>query len=229
MPADALPPSERAGSEDAKAAGPPRKRLSAEARRQMILDAAREVFLENGLNGARLRDIAERVGITEAYLYRHFASKADLYETAVHEPVRLATEAFTARLEELVTAEALTGLELVRRINEIMLEFMIEAVPYLGVALFSDTGAGGDFYQSKIYPRVHEPVRFLLRSIKGWPAPGIDPDLVVNSMWGLNYGVALDALLRGGTVDVARTAERVTRLYAVGIPEFKKAKATRRG
>ena len=206
----------------------PRKRLTAAARRQMILDAARDVFLENGLNGARLRDIAERVGITEAYLYRHFASKTDLYEAAVHEPVRLATEAFTERLEELVAAEAMTGLELVRRINEIMLQFMVEAVPYLGVALFSDTVSGGGFYQSRIYPRVHEPVRFLLRSIKGWPGPGIHADLVVNSMWGLNYGVALDALLRGGTVDVARTAERVTRLYAVGIPEFKKAKAAER-
>jgi hypothetical protein len=103
---------------------------------------------------------------------------------------------------------------------------MIEAVPYLGVALFSDVASGASFYQSKIYPRVHEPVRFLLRSIKGWPPPGIDPDLVVNSMWGLNYGIALDTLLRGGTVDVAKTAERVTRLYAVGIPEFKRVKAS---
>ena len=203
----------------------PRKRLTAAARRQMILDAARDVFLESGLNGARLRDIADRVGITEAYLYRHFASKADLYEAAVHEPVRQATEAFSQRLEALVGAEPMTGLELVRRINEIMLEFMVEAVPYLGVALFSDVASGGSFYRSKIYPRVHEPVRFLLRSVKGWPAPGIDPDLVVNSMWGLNYGIALDTLLRGGTVDVAKTAERVTRLYAVGIPEFKRAKA----
>jgi AcrR family transcriptional regulator len=203
----------------------PRKRLTAAARRQMILDAARDVFLEGGLNGARLRDIADRVGITEAYLYRHFASKTDLYEAAVHEPVHEAIEAFTARLEGLVDSKPMTGVELVRRINEIMLEFMLEAVPYLGVALFSDVSSGGSFYQSKIYPRIHEPVLFLLRSIKGWPAPGIEADLVVNSMWGLNYGIALDTLLRGGTVAVAKTAERVTRLYAVGIPEFKRAKA----
>jgi TetR/AcrR family transcriptional regulator len=203
----------------------PRKRLTAAARRQMILDAARDVFVESGLNGARLRDIADRVGITEAYLYRHFDSKTDLYEAAVHEPVGEAIDAFTARLEALVDSEPMTGVELVRRINEIMLEFMLEAVQYLGVALFSDVTSGGSFYQSKIYPRIHEPVRFLLRSIRGWPPPGIDPDLVVNSMWGLNYGIALDTLLRGGQVDVARTAERVTRLYAVGIPEFKRAKA----
>lgn len=207
---------------------PPRKRLTAAARRQMILDAARDVFVESGLNGARLRDIAERVGITEAYLYRHFDSKTDLYEAAVHEPVGRAIDAFTGRLEALVESEPMTGVELVRRINEIMLEFMLDAVQYLGVALFSDVTTGGSFYRSRIYPRVHEPVRFLLRSIKGWPPPGIDPDLVVNSMWGLNYGIALDTLLRGGQVDVARTAERVTRLYAVGIPEFKRAKAAGR-
>src|SRR5581483_9687224 len=53
---------------------PPRKRLSAEARRRLIIDAARDVFLENGEAGARLRDIADRAGITEAYLYRYFSS-----------------------------------------------------------------------------------------------------------------------------------------------------------
>ena len=206
----------------------PRKRLTAAARRQMILDAARDVFVESGLSGARLRDIADRVGITEAYLYRHFASKTDLYEAAVHAPVLEATEAFARRAEELAGADPMTGLELVRRINELMLEFMVDAVPYLGVALFSDVSSGGSFYHSEIYPRVHEPVVFLLSAIKGWPAPGIDRDLVANSMWGLNYGIALDALLRGGTVDVAKTAERVTRLYAVGIPEFKRAKEAAR-
>ena len=92
----------------------------------------------------------------------------------------------------------------------------VVSVIIIGVVLFVVCAPRVDF---------HEPVLFLLRSIKGWPAPGIDPDLVVNSMWGLNYGIALDTLLRGGTVDVARTAERVTRLYAVGIPEFKKAKS----
>jgi TetR/AcrR family transcriptional regulator len=210
--------------------GRPRKRLTAAARRQMIVDAAREVFVESGLNGARLRDIAERVGITEAYLYRHFDSKADLYEVAVQEPIRRAVEAFTERVEALVGGETMTGLDVVRRVNEFMLEFMLEAVPYLGVALFSDVASGGAFYRTEIYPRVHDSVRFLLRGIKGWPAPGIEPDLVVNSMWGLNHGIALDTMLRGGTVDVARTAERVTRLYAVGIPEFKRAKtAARRG
>jgi TetR/AcrR family transcriptional regulator len=206
--------------------GEPRKRLSAATRRAMIVEAAREVFQESGLNGARLRDIAERVGITEAYLYRHFPSKVDLYEAAVHEPVVEAVEAFTGRLDELYRSAPMTAVELVRRLQECMLQFMVEAVPYLGVALFAE---GGDtFYTANIYPRVHEPVLALVQCIDGWPGPGIDPALVVDSMWGLNYGIALDALLRGAPVDVRRTAERVTRLYTVGIPQFERRRAALR-
>ena len=203
--------------------GEPRKRLPAATRREMIVEAAREVFQESGLSGARLRDIAERVGITEAYLYRHFNSKVDLYEAAVHEPVEQAVEVFTGRLDELCQAAPLTAVELVRRMSEGMLQFMVDAVPFLGVALFAE---GGDsFYARKIYPRVHEPVLALVNCIDGWPGPGIDPALVVDSMWGLNYGIALDALLRGDPIDVRRTAERVTRLYTVGIPQFERRRA----
>src|SRR2546423_9531132 len=111
--------------------GLPRKRLTAAARRQMILDAARDVFLESGLNGARLRDIADRVGITEAYLYRHFASKTELYEAAVHEPVRQATEAFTQHLEALVCSGTFTCVALARRINAVLAEVMLADVSYL--------------------------------------------------------------------------------------------------
>ena len=69
------------------APGSRRKRLSADARREIIVDAAREVFVAKGFAGARLRDIARRAGITEAYLYRYFTSKTELYHAAIHEPV----------------------------------------------------------------------------------------------------------------------------------------------
>jgi AcrR family transcriptional regulator len=193
----------------------------------MILDAARDVFLESGFNGARLRDVADRVGITQAYLYQLFASKNELYQAAVHEPIDRAIEAFTAELEALVGTPEMTSIGLVQGLNEIMLRLLVRAVPYLGVALFSDLESGRALYRAKIHPQVHDPLVFLVRSIKGWPAPGIDPTIVVNAMWGLNYGVALEASLRGRTVDVKKTAERITRLYAVGIPEFKRSPGVR--
>ncbi|MGD9715161.1 MAG: TetR/AcrR family transcriptional regulator, partial [Thermomicrobiales bacterium] len=48
-------------------------------KRDLILDAAREVFAEEGLEGASLRAIAVRAGYTPAALYFHFDSKEAIY------------------------------------------------------------------------------------------------------------------------------------------------------
>jgi TetR/AcrR family transcriptional regulator len=200
---------------------PRRKRLSAEARRRLIVDAARDVFLENGEAGARLRDIAERAGITEAYLYRYFTSKAELYHAAVIEPVERIIDGFEAELDELTASNGITAAELVHRLNEIMLRFMVAAVPYLGVALFSDLALESSFYKATLRPRVYDRTREVIGAIRGWPDKRVDLQVVNDSMWSLNYGVALDGLLRGAEIDVPRAAKRVTQLYVLGIPQFK--------
>ena len=55
--------------------------------RDRLLIAAAEVFAEKGFRGATTRDIAERAGITEPMLFRHFGSKVALFEEAAVEPV----------------------------------------------------------------------------------------------------------------------------------------------
>ncbi|HEY2479656.1 MAG TPA: TetR/AcrR family transcriptional regulator [Solirubrobacterales bacterium] len=54
------------------------KRLSAERRRELILDGAVPVFGERGYEGASMTAIAEAAGITPAVIYDHFSSKAEL-------------------------------------------------------------------------------------------------------------------------------------------------------
>jgi AcrR family transcriptional regulator len=48
-------------------------------KRDLILDAAKQVFAEEGLEGASLRAIAVRAGYTPAALYFHFESKEAIY------------------------------------------------------------------------------------------------------------------------------------------------------
>ena len=48
-------------------------------KRELILDAAKQVFAEEGLEGASLRAIAVRAGYTAAALYFHFESKEAIY------------------------------------------------------------------------------------------------------------------------------------------------------
>ena len=71
---------------------------SAPQTRRRILEAAAEVFAERGYSGASMRDIAERLGITKAALYYHFASKEDLLDGLV-EPVMRSLTDFAADAE----------------------------------------------------------------------------------------------------------------------------------
>ena len=57
----------------------PRRRMSAAARREVVADAAAELFAERGYRGASIEEIARRSGVTPPVVYEHFASKRDLY------------------------------------------------------------------------------------------------------------------------------------------------------
>ncbi len=50
-----------------------------EARRSALLEAAREVFLEQGYEGASIEEIVRRVGGSKASLYAYFGSKQGLF------------------------------------------------------------------------------------------------------------------------------------------------------
>lgn len=54
-------------------------RLSGEDRRRQLLDCAIELFAKHGFNGTRTKDIAAAAGVSESILFRHFATKEDLY------------------------------------------------------------------------------------------------------------------------------------------------------
>ncbi|WP_299360194.1 TetR/AcrR family transcriptional regulator [uncultured Paracoccus sp.] len=61
-----------------------RRAAVSEHKRALILEAARQVFAEEGLDGASLRAIAARAGYTPAALYFHFDSKEAMYAEVLH-------------------------------------------------------------------------------------------------------------------------------------------------
>jgi TetR/AcrR family transcriptional regulator len=56
-----------------------RPRLTAEERRAAVLDSACGIFSKGSYRGTTTAEIARQAGVTEPILYRHFASKRDLY------------------------------------------------------------------------------------------------------------------------------------------------------
>jgi AcrR family transcriptional regulator len=77
------------------------KRLTAEARRQAVLDTACRVFSRSSYRGATTAEIAREAGISEPILYRHFGSKRDLYLACLDE----AWQSFRAICEDAVAAD----------------------------------------------------------------------------------------------------------------------------
>jgi AcrR family transcriptional regulator len=81
-------------------------RLSADARREQILDVAINVFGRAGYYGASMNDIADAAGVTKPVLYQHFDSKSDLYTALLDEVGTRMLDAITK-----ATANAADGKE----------------------------------------------------------------------------------------------------------------------
>ena len=84
--------------------GQPRRRLSAEQRRESILAAANEAFGDHGYEHVRIDDVAAAAGISKALIYEHFASKQELY-------IELMNNAAYDMVGRLVEAAAAPGME----------------------------------------------------------------------------------------------------------------------
>ena len=90
-----------------------RKRLPAEERRRAILKAAQRVFSSSSYAGATTAEIAREAGVSEPVLYRHFASKRDLWTAcldAAWEELRGALDAAVAEMLEVPREELLARL-----------------------------------------------------------------------------------------------------------------------
>ncbi|WP_436664160.1 TetR/AcrR family transcriptional regulator [Alicyclobacillus acidoterrestris] len=65
--------------------------------RERIMEAALSMFSEKGYEGSSTRDIAERAGVNEITLFRHFGNKENLFREVLSR--QGATSLLTEELE----------------------------------------------------------------------------------------------------------------------------------
>lgn len=63
-------------------------RLTAAGRRDQIIRVATRLFARQGFQGTTTKEIAHRAGVTEALIFRHFATKEDLYWAVIQSKIR---------------------------------------------------------------------------------------------------------------------------------------------
>ena len=78
----------------------PPMRMAAENRRNQIVAIAAELFSQKGFRGTTTKEIADSAQVSEAIIFRHFATKDDLYRAILDHKVKQATERMQANLNE---------------------------------------------------------------------------------------------------------------------------------
>src|SRR5437763_1755784 len=87
-----------------------RQRMSAEERRETVLEAAVTEFAAGGLAGTSTEDVARRAGISQPYLFRLFPSKKALFLALAERCFQRVEQAFTAALADQTGDEALDAM-----------------------------------------------------------------------------------------------------------------------
>jgi AcrR family transcriptional regulator len=199
-------------------AKPRRKRLSADARREQILDAARTVFLDSGYAGARTQDIASAAGVNSALVFRHFESKEEIFKAAVVEPLKeimaRANEGdVTSDLDEMTETKRQHAVITIGR----MLRTLSTAAPLLGVVLFADKQAGASFWQEHISSVFDLGGTRIRQGFGTWSHRNFDPEFTTKIVFGMCLSLAMDAYFTGQELDADRAAADLADLLLDGL------------
>ncbi|MDP3526731.1 MAG: TetR family transcriptional regulator C-terminal domain-containing protein, partial [Hoeflea sp.] len=162
-----------------KAARKPRTRIQIE-KRELILEAALEIFSQHGFRGATIDQIAEAAGMSKPNLLYYFKSKDDIHRTLIQRLL----DTWLAPLREIDdVGDPVTELRsYIRRKLEMARDFPRES------RLFANEMLQGAprikrLLQSELKPLVDEKAEVL----KGWMKAGrinpVDPRHLIFSIW----------------------------------------------
>jgi AcrR family transcriptional regulator len=84
--------------------------MTADERRESVLEAALTEFAARGLAGTSTEDVARRAGISQPYLFRLFPTKKALFLALVERCFQRVADAFTAAAADRAGTEALEAM-----------------------------------------------------------------------------------------------------------------------
>ncbi len=190
------------------------------ARERKIVDATRALFDERGMQEARIGRIARRVGINKALIYRHFASKEELFVLTI---TRYLAE--INALLEAVDEETSDPSERLRRGFEAFADYGIEHPAFLDCALSLLRQPAEDLH-AEVSDAVWLRLGRATGACIGWLADVLrdlgvaEPDLRANQLYLQAIGVL--HLTRSG-VGVRAIAPGVAEPFPVGAEEVRAA------
>lgn len=184
------------------------------ATRTAILDAALEVFAQSGYRSGSLRDVAARVGMSEAGLLHHFHNKGALLQAVLDHRDEHSRAIVDFEVPDGV--EALRGLVTLATHNA-STPGVVELYSTLSAEATSPDHPAHDYFVRR-YAYVRDAVTAAFRRIAdaGRLRPGIDPYRAAVATVALMDGLQVQWLLDPASTDMADALSDFFRGFVIG-------------
>jgi AcrR family transcriptional regulator len=159
-------------------------RLKGEERRRVLIEAALSLFARKGFQGTTTKEIAAAAGCSEATLFKHFATKDDLY-AAILETKARREESLTRTMQEVNGED---DAAVFRAFGREILPHMESDLPLMRLLLFSaleGQGLAQNFFESKVR-RFHESLSsYIEKRIAAGAFRPVDPLVAARAFIGM--------------------------------------------
>ncbi|MFH1462906.1 MAG: TetR/AcrR family transcriptional regulator [Pseudomonadota bacterium] len=152
--------------------------------REQILTVAESVFAEKGFDGARVKDIAARVGVTHAVIHYHFNTKGDLY--------RAVADRMVGELLDMATSIPQEPLDPGPKLERFFCSFFDFAArhPHFARLANLETGDEGERYllalvREQLAPQYQRARGFILRGVAAGVFRPVDPEHLLTAIYGM--------------------------------------------
>ena len=126
---------------------------------QKILEAARHIFFDKGMAGARMQDIADAAGINKALLHYYFRSKEKLFETIFIDAIGHLFPKLGLIIESEKTVFEKIELICIEYINQ------IQQTPYLPIFILSEASRQPGHFLKQIWSKHKPPLKLFVDMI----------------------------------------------------------------
>jgi AcrR family transcriptional regulator len=161
--------------------------------REIILDAARELFITEGYEGVSMRKVAEKIEYSPTAIYVHFKDKDDLFHELCHEDyARLAAEFQSANLPS-------DPIERIRAIGQTYINFGLHYPNHFKLMFMTPNPQKFSELDERDKDVKGNPEKdsyaFLMQTVHEALAMGVfrdelkNADLIAQTLWGAVHGV----------------------------------------
>lgn len=194
-------------------------RVPAEDRRLQIIDVARDLFASCGYQGTTTRELAEKVGINEALLFRHFATKEDLYWAVIQHMID--TRGTKDRLREHVRS-GLTDRETFIAVAQDILNRSTQLMRLLLYSALEKHELSDRFFSTHVIAYHEILADYIREGIRAKRFRDMDPLLAARAFIGMfSYHFQMQELFGGNQVQKFEKEEVVTRLVDIWLEGMK--------